>query len=147
MPAMRYFLYVGAVLLALLFVVDANLRRTPIAETSDRDLPVPRIHIQSDQKWPERVVYDTSHPTPVPATVIVPAPAPTAGTTTEAEAEAPTGSTKNAAEPQVRAAFAQVKPSDTKKLEPRKQPERRTAKRHTPPKYFMAQRWQFDWHW
>lgn len=141
MPAMRYFLYVGGVLLALLFVADANLRRTPIAETSDRDLPVPRIHIQSDQKWPERVVYDTSLPTPVAVT----APAPTASTTTEAEA--PTGSTKNSAEPQVRAAFAQVKPSDTKKLEPRKQPERRIAKQHAPPKYFMAQRRQFGWYW
>ena len=70
MPLMRYFVFVGGALLALLFVADACLPALPVAvaSRSDTDLSVIRIH--SDRKWPERVVFDTTRPT------ITPAPAP-----------------------------------------------------------------------
>ena len=56
MPLARYFLYVGGVLLALLFILDAYLPKIPVADRAMIDLPVIRIH--SDRKWPERVVYE-----------------------------------------------------------------------------------------
>lgn len=64
MPLARYFLYVGGVLLALLLILDAYLPQVPVSERAHVDLPLIRIH--SAQKWPERVVYDTSLPTVVP---------------------------------------------------------------------------------
>jgi hypothetical protein len=78
MPLARYFSYVGGVLLALLFVLDAYLPKAPVAERADANLPVIRIH--SDRKWPDRVVYDTSLPTIIPAQIAsgeasIPAPA------------------------------------------------------------------------
>lgn len=73
MPLMRYFVFVGGALLALLLIANACLPALP--ETAPRstaaaDLSVIRIH--SNTKWPERVVFDTSRPTitPVPAPVM-----------------------------------------------------------------------------
>ena len=60
MPLARYFLYVGGVLLTLLFIFDAYLTRVPVAQRSYPNLPLIRIH--SDRKWPDRVVFDTSLP-------------------------------------------------------------------------------------
>jgi hypothetical protein len=60
MPLMRYFVWVGSVLLALLFIADAWLSKLPAAGETDALTPVVRIH--SDRKWPERIVYDTSAP-------------------------------------------------------------------------------------
>jgi len=57
---MRYFVWVGSVLLALLFIGDAWLPKLPAVGIADALTPVVRIH--SDQKWPERIVYDTSAP-------------------------------------------------------------------------------------
>jgi hypothetical protein len=82
MPLMRYFVFVGGALLALLLIANACLPALPVAEarsTAAADLSVIRIH--SDRKWPERVVFDTSRPTitPVPAPVLAqaaPAPEP-----------------------------------------------------------------------
>ncbi len=67
MPLMRYFLWVGGTLVALMFIADAYGPKLPPTEMAAADLPV--IRIQSDQKWPDRVVYNTSpqanpaHPT------------------------------------------------------------------------------------
>ena len=60
MPLLRYFLFVGGSLLALLFVVNAAypVAALPDTLTSASDLPPIRIH--SERKWPERVVFDTS---------------------------------------------------------------------------------------
>ena len=100
MPLMRYFVFVGGALLALLFVANACLPALPATEvrsTAASDLAVIRIH--SDRKWPERVVFDTSRPTIVPAAPVlaqaVPAPEP-------AKVSAPPLKTG------VREAFAQV---------------------------------------
>ncbi len=70
MPVARYFLFVGGVLLALLFglnvfspeqaVVASNA--VPSVDKTDKTI----VRIRSDQKLPERVVYDTSLTTIVP---------------------------------------------------------------------------------
>jgi hypothetical protein len=65
MPLTRYFLYVGGVLLTLLFIADFCLPESPVAERASIHLPAIRIH--SDRKWPDRIVFDTSLPTIVPA--------------------------------------------------------------------------------
>ena len=68
MPVARYFLFVGGVLLALLFGVDAFAPKEPLGTSVATATPVenPTLRIRSDRKWPERVVYDTSLPTIVP---------------------------------------------------------------------------------
>jgi hypothetical protein len=140
MPVVRYFLFVGGALLALLLISDAYLPKLPAAERADADLPVIRIH--SDRKWPERVVFDTSHPTIVAAhianmTASIPAPATTAGI---------------APNPRVREAFAQLQPSDImqvpspdpRKLAPKPQRKRTVAvRRAVPAPMQLAQQPQF----
>lgn len=69
MPLLQYFLYIGGVLLGLLFILDAFLPKLPIPVATHEHVPV--IRIASDRKWPERVVYDTSLPTIVPETVTI----------------------------------------------------------------------------
>ena len=66
MPVVRYFLFVGGALLALLFIADACFPKLPAVDDASTaagdavsDLSVIRIH--SDRKWPERVEFDTSH--------------------------------------------------------------------------------------
>src|SRR4051794_108329 len=78
MPLARYLSFVGGVLLALLFILDACFPELPVVAKPKVHPPVIRIY--SDEKWPERVVYDTSLPTIVPVAVataerIVPVPA------------------------------------------------------------------------
>jgi hypothetical protein len=67
MPLARYFYFVGGALLALLFFLDAYFPKPPVAAKAKVYLPA--IHIYSDRKWPERIVYDTSLPTIVPTSV------------------------------------------------------------------------------
>ncbi len=79
MPIARYFLFVGGVLLALLFGVDAFAPKEPIATATAASVAPdanPTLRIRSDRKWPERVVYDTSLPTIVPPKVEIAAAAP-----------------------------------------------------------------------
>lgn len=136
MPVLRYFVFVGAALIALLFVVSAELPSAPavLASNSTTDLTAIRIH--SDRKWPERVVFDTSVPTIVPAptrtaSVVLPAAAPehVADTSTKVTA---------------RDAYAQLTPSDLKKPAAKPVHKRRVAKRRmAPPTIVVAQRPQF----
>jgi hypothetical protein len=95
MPLLRYFVFVGGALLALLFICDAVLPQAelPVTLTSGSDLPAIRIH--SDRKWPERVVFDTTVPSIAPVVVAQAAPVPPA--IAEASAKA-----------RVREAFAQL---------------------------------------
>ena len=60
MPLARYFLFVGGVLLTLVFILDAWLTELPVMERSYANSPVVRIH--SERKWPERIVFDTTLP-------------------------------------------------------------------------------------
>ena len=43
-PLARYFSFVGRVLLALLFILDAYLPKIPVHETATANLPIIRIH-------------------------------------------------------------------------------------------------------
>jgi len=135
MPVMRYFLYVGGVLLALLFVIGSYAQRPPLETAVNTDADTgsdkPFIRINSERKWPEAVVFDTSHP-PVVAPSAVAANVP---------AQAP----EISANARVREAYAQFQPSDLKQMHPSKQvqaqpqpPAAKTAQLKPPPKRRIA---------
>ncbi|GKQ50417.1 hypothetical protein [Bradyrhizobium sp. Ce-3] len=72
MPVARYFLFVGGVLLALLFVVNAVVPQEAAIPGQSQAISSPgvdktMVRIRSTQKLPERVVYDTNQPIIVPA--------------------------------------------------------------------------------
>ena len=127
MPLMRYFLFVGGVLLALLFVSEAYAPKSPaswadtIANTEN-----PTLRIRSVRKWPERVVFDTSLPTIVPA--------PTAKT--EASVPAPITVADVSAKVRVLDSFAQS--TDQKTPEPKLQRKRKIAKIHVAPRMVLV---------
>jgi hypothetical protein len=140
MPVARYFVFVGGVLLALLFISNAYLPPSPETVTASADLPLIRIH--SERKWPERIVFDTE--------IRPAAPVQTAKTEAVAPAPAPVVA-EMSAKVRVRDAFAQLpfnpklaQSSDPKKPEPKLPPKRRVAKRHVaPPTMQVAQQRQF----
>ena len=66
MPLLRYFVFVGGALVALLFLSNAVLPKLPVAEVANTASELPMIRIHSARKWPQRVVIDTSLPTIVP---------------------------------------------------------------------------------
>ena len=135
MPVVRYFLLVGGVLLALLFLSNEVLPKLPVAErTAEVGPDKSVIRIQSDRKWPERLVFDTSMPTIVPAT----APA------LVAEAAAPTPVAEVSAQARGLQAFAELKPSEPIKAEPKPQRKRKIAKtRAAPPMVVVEQQPRF----
>ena len=111
MPVARYILFVGGLLLALLFALDAFAPpQMTLAGNAAPSVDKTVVRIRSDQKLPERVVYDTSLPTIVP---------PAATTWIAAAPAAPAADVS--AQAQVRDTFAQFVPAEAKKLE--KQPE------------------------
>ena len=65
-PVARYFLLVGSVLLAMLFIADWSLPDAPQSFTRDARVDKSIIRIKSAHRWPEKIVYDTSLPTIVP---------------------------------------------------------------------------------
>ena len=133
MPLLRYFLFVGGTLIALLFVANAAFPAMPFSQslTSVSDHPPVRIH--SDRKLPERIVFDTSVTPPqasaAPAAmaqvqalrVSVPVPvvaqAPIKPVTPEISAKA-----------RVREAFAQL-PQEQDAFEPKMYPARQPQKK------------------
>jgi hypothetical protein len=137
----RYFLFVGGVLLALLFILAPSPPKSPVTDRANINLPVIRIH--SDRKWPERVVYDTSLPTIVPAQA----------TNREAVPD-PATSADVSAKRREREAFAQMRTSEPHQLQP-SGPRRREQKLHrqskvakrraAPPMVQMARQTQFGW--
>ena len=144
MPLARYLLFVGGVLLALLFVSDPFLPKLPVTDWSNSHSAIIRIH--SDQKWPERVVYDTSLPTLIPAQI--------ENVETDLPGPARVGDVVKATE---REAFAQLQlqpsdaiqlqRSDPKKREPKLQRQRKKiAKRQAAPAArLVARQPQFGW--
>jgi hypothetical protein len=135
MPLARYFLYIGGALLALLFISDPYLPKLPAADRGNSRSAV--IHIHSDQKWPERIDYNTSLLTVPPAQI--------------ANIEANIAAPEIVASTTEREAFAQLQPSslsDVKKSEPKLQRQRKIAKRRAaPPALFAARHVQFGWFW
>jgi hypothetical protein len=66
MPVLRYFLFVGGALLALLFVCDAVIPQVPLPATLRSGSDLPAVRIRSERRWPERVVIDTTVPAVTP---------------------------------------------------------------------------------
>jgi hypothetical protein len=146
MPVLRYFLFVGGALLALLLIVNAWLPAVPPAPATGSheatDLSVIRIH--SDHKWPARVVFDTTRPsvTPTPAPVVVAqAPLP------------PKSENDQQSKGQMREAFAQLRPNPGPDEHRSREPKRKrksVAKSYggpskgygVPPRFMVAQQQQ-----
>lgn len=124
MPIARYFLFVGGVLLALLIAVDAFVPQQPVeVSQSAPSIDKTVVRIRSDQKPPERVVFDTSLPTIVPPVVTAQAATPPA---IPVVADIP-------AQARVRETFAQFVP-EAKKPEPQvQQRKRKVAKARSAP--------------
>jgi hypothetical protein len=137
MPLARYFLFVGGVLLTLVFILDACLTKLPVMERAPVNPPI--IRIRSDRKWPERIVFDTTPPTVVPApTAIV-----------EDRVPSPVTVTDVAVKEREREAFALMQSSNAKRLEPSApgpQRQHKIVKRHVMPRSLLiARQPQFGW--
>jgi hypothetical protein len=69
-PLARYFIFVGGILAALLFIGNWCLPTPPpMFAVHQHDIDRTIIRIRSARKWPEKVVLDTSHTTMAPRTV------------------------------------------------------------------------------
>src|SRR5436305_3982996 len=113
MPVARYFLFVGGMLLALLFALDALVpQQAAVASNAAPSIDKTVVRIRSDQKLPDRVVYDTSLPTIVP---------PAAKTLIAAAPPAPIADAS--AQARVRNTFAQFVPAEAKKAEKQIEPQ------------------------
>jgi hypothetical protein len=141
MPLLRYFVFVGGALLALLFVSNAFVPKAPDEVRADSEFDKSTIRIQSERKWPARVVFDTNQPT------IIPAPAATASV------QAPAAVADISSKARMREAFAQLPPpaatraqlSDPKKPEKPAPQKRKIARRPVaPPVMLVAQQPQFS---
>ena len=134
MPVARYFLFVGGVLLALLLAVDAfSPQQVAVASNAAPAVDKTVVRIRSDQKLPERVVYDTSLPTIVPPQ--------SRGSRVAAAPVAP--SADATAQARVRDTFAQFVPAEPKKAEPQVQRKRKVAKvrlAQNPPQFALCPR-------
>ena len=125
MPVARYFLFVGGVLLALLLAIDALVpQQAVVASQAAPSVDKTVVRIRSDQKPPERVVYDTSLPTIVPPPAVTAQVGPRCATP-RAVAPASADATTQA---RVRETFAQFVPAEAKKPEPQVQRKRKIAK-------------------
>jgi hypothetical protein len=107
MPLARYFFFVGAVLLTLLFALDAYVPKSPAVDRTTATADLSIIRIRSAQKWPERVVFDTAFPTTAAPTRPV----------IEAAAPAPANVAEVSAKAGPRQAFAQLSPSSPNQLQ------------------------------
>lgn len=130
MPLMRYFVFVGGALFALLLIVNACLPASPPAERSHSAVDLSVIRIHSENKWPERVVFDTSRP------AIAPVPPPTA--VAAAETALPQTSAAAAPQDRVREAFAQLTPNPSR-LEPKRKRKSVAKNSAGPPRLLVAQ--------
>jgi len=141
MPLVRYFSFVGGVLFALLFILDACFPELPALAKAKVYPPVIRIY--SDRKWPDRIVYDTTLPTIVPMSIA----------SIGAITEPPDIIAETSAHSKERAAFAMLttageksQTSNTKmqELKPRQQI-KIVRKRPPAPRFAMARHPQFGW--
>jgi hypothetical protein len=136
MPVARYFLFVGGVLLALLFLSDAYAPSTPVVSAAETSVDKSVIRIRSDRKWPERVVFDTNLPTIVPPPAVKTASIATPPVVAQPRVDEVAAK----AQPPLQA-FAQLRPAEPIKAKP--QPphkQRKVAKvRVAPPMVLVAQ--------
>jgi hypothetical protein len=135
----RYFLYVGGALLALLLVVSAQLPQVPIARSASTSADMPAIRINSDRKWPAKVVFDTNAPTILPSQLA----------SNPADIRIPVAVAQVTPKAPPREAFAQLAPPDVKKssvrkAEPKLRQRHKVARRYMRPSpMMMAQQPQF----
>ncbi|MCP3459435.1 MULTISPECIES: hypothetical protein [unclassified Bradyrhizobium] len=138
MPLARYFALIGVALLVLLFIADACVTTSPVAEKADSNRIA--IRIRSEMKLPERVVYDTSQPTIVVAPIANDERSTPKSTTTTAD--------------KTREAFAQFQPSDAARpaapkaraRETRPSHQHKATRRRAPPyEFMMARQAHFGW--
>jgi hypothetical protein len=148
MPVARYFLFVGGVLLALLFAVDALVpQQAVVASQAAPTIDKTVVRIRSDQRPPERVVYDTTLPTIVPPqAVAAQAVVPVA---------APASPVADAAQVRVRETYAQYVPAEAKKADTQVPRKRKVAKnrptqptqvaQQSHPGFFGGSNWNSTW--
>jgi hypothetical protein len=110
MPIKRYIAWVGASLLALLFLVDWYLPNSP-TEPAREAVNRPVIRIASIQQPPERIFIDTSQPTIVPPPTLVAEAVP--------DEPSPIPSYAPAVPPPAAVNVDQKKPKVTKRPEPK----------------------------
>jgi hypothetical protein len=117
MPLLRYFLFVGGTLIALLLVANVALPTAPLPGNPTSGADLPPIRIKSERKLPERVVIDTSVALP---TQTAAAPVVIAQARPQVQPAAPVAPTKAqalappaiSAKARVREAFAQLPQED-----------------------------------
>jgi hypothetical protein len=135
MPLVRYFVFVGGALLALLFVADAYAPKLPVVSATEiASTENPTLRIRSDRKWPERIVFDTSIPTIVPKLAA----------NTNESVLAPATIADVTATVRVRDSFAQFAPPETIKPESKPPHKRKVARnRAAQPTRLAAQQPRF----
>jgi len=123
MPILRYFVFVGGALLALLLGIDLVLPGSAGTQSVASSGDFPPIRIHSDHRLPDRVVLDTSQPTIIPpvtktAAAVAPRPPGQAASPGQTASQAlaqlvPTepkaGAKKANAKPQPRRRFARTR--------------------------------------
>ena len=146
MPLLRYFVFVGGALLALLFAASAYMPTVPAVQASKSNADLSIIRIHSDRKWPERIVFDTSRPiTPPPPANLA---APPANLAAPVVAEAIPAQKSVAAPPlkrPVREAYAQLRPNPNEFRNPEPKRKRKSLARHDDagPRILVAQQPRF----
>jgi hypothetical protein len=131
----RYFLFVGGALLALLVAAGSFVPTEPAPIQSASGIDKSIVRIRSDQKLPERVVYDTSLPTILPA---VPAPlVAAAAAPTPVAAVAPVQAQAKAGE-----SVAELVTVETKKPEAQAPKKRKVARAHQPTQLYPGYYYQ-----
>ena len=113
MPLLRYFVYVGGALLALILIVNWYLPPTN-AESSGDSVDRSIIRIHSVQKWPAAVVFDTTQPT-----IVLPPAIAAAAAAVEPNAKPPREAFAMATEPAPAAAPAVKAAEPAKPAKPR----------------------------
>jgi hypothetical protein len=141
-PVGRYFVYVGSVLVALLFVANwiwpssEPVQEREASAQAVADAPIARIH--STQKWPDKIDFDTSMPT------IVPAPAPVVAATAPPPSVA---ANTAAASPLDARAEVKVQPAPKRQARVHHRSQPRSAPSAWANANPMARPWSWSWNW
>jgi hypothetical protein len=125
MPLARYFVVVGGALVALLFVFDFFSPKASADSGIHSAGPVDKttMRIRSEQKLPERIVFDTMQPT-----IAVKAAQTQTAQTTQAALPGPEPAPEITAKARVRETFAQFAPVEPKKADTTVHKKKKTAR-------------------
>jgi hypothetical protein len=142
MPLARYFVFVGGALMALLIAFDLCSPKAAadigIHSGGNADKSTVRIH--SEQKWPDRVVFDTTQPVVAPKQVQA---AQSQATQPQAALTGPEAASEFTPKARVRETFAQFVPAEPKKPEAATAKKRKVARTGQPLR-FAQQRYGFS---